>query len=296
MPDLPEAWDAQDDWTGVTNSTERRRRQNRIGQRLYRRRRHLKRFATTVSSSSQETNSVASGVAEDGSSKGEELPVVVVRTQPEPLNVVNYAEGFMLVLCPQNREKAIEFVQRFFADFRLGVYKPGDLWITIHLNVLSAWCHNALALAIPFEDLESDDSISPFNFHHPIPPGTVARTSSVPVNLHPTWLQRTMVHHPWVDLIPVPQMRDNILCGLETSLFDEDELCRELAGAENNDGDMQLSFLVWGEAWDIKSWELSAGFFSRWRFLVQGCPEILETTNFWREKRGEPRIEMIEDF
>ncbi|KAF3257198.1 hypothetical protein TWF192_001472 [Orbilia oligospora] len=262
MPDLSEAWDAEDDWTGTTNPTERRRRQNRIGQRLYRRRKHLQKFATTFSNSSQETVSVAAGAAEDVQSKGKNLPVVV-HNDPAPLNVVNYAEGFLLVLCPENRKKATEFVQRFFADFRLGVHQPGDLWITVHLNVLSAWCHNALALAIPFEDLENDDGISPFNFHHPMPPGAIARTSSAPVSLHPTWFQRTLVHHPWVDLIPLPQMRDNILCGLETGLFDEDELCRELAGAETPDGTTRASFLVWGESWDIKSWELSAGFLQR---------------------------------
>ncbi|KAF3198914.1 hypothetical protein TWF679_001703 [Orbilia oligospora] len=128
-----------------------------------------------------------------------------------------------------------------------------------------------------------------------MPPGAIARTSSAPVSLHPTWFQRTLVHHPWVDLIPLPQMRDNILCGLETGLFDEDELCRELAGAETPDGTTRASFLVWGESWDIKSWELSAGFLQRWGFLAYRCPEILESTNSWREKRGEPRIEMIAD-
>ncbi|KAK6499602.1 hypothetical protein TWF481_009967 [Arthrobotrys musiformis] len=294
MPDLSEAWDVHDDWTGITNTTERKRRQNRLAQRLYRRRKHLEKFTVRVSNTSGERSSATSEVTGDSTLKGvtEEPPIVVRARQTQP-DVVNYADGLLLVLCPQNREKATEFVQRFFADFRLQI--PGDLSLTVHINVLSAWCHNALVLSIPFDELYNDDGISPFNSRRLTPQRAGAPTPSFPVDLCPTEVQRTIVHHPWVDLIPVPRMRDNILRGLEAGLFEEDELCRELAGADNTDDAMQMSFLVWGESWDVKNWELGAGFIQRWGFLVHGCPEILEATNIWREKRGESKIEITED-
>ena len=48
--------------------------------------------------------------------------------------------------------------------------------------------------------------------------------------------------------------------------------------------------LVWGEPWEVGSWEVSEGFVGRWGFLLRGCGEMVRATNGWREGRGEEAL------
>ena len=44
---------------------------------------------------------------------------------------------------------------------------------------------------------------------------------------------------------------------------------------------------VWGEPWDPQSWEMSEPFVRKWAWLIEGCPEIMLSTNLWRSMRGD---------
>ncbi|RYP79005.1 hypothetical protein DL769_003078 [Monosporascus sp. CRB-8-3] len=111
-----------------------------------------------------------------------------------------------------------------------------------------------------------------------------------PDNLCPTALQRTVRHHPSVDLFPVPRMRDNLFNGVAAGLFDEDELCVDLMDVDDKaDSDKPCPYRL-GESWDFRNWEASVPFLRKWGRLINGCPEILEATNYWREKRGERKL------
>jgi hypothetical protein len=45
--------------------------------------------------------------------------------------------------------------------------------------------------------------------------------------------------------------------------------------------------LVWGDPWNAGSWEGSEGFAKRWQWLLCGCTEVLDSTNYWLLQRGE---------
>lgn len=65
-----------------------------------------------------------------------------------------------------------------------------------------------------------------------------------------------------------------------------DQLYRDII---ETDGDQRewVGLAVWGDPWDPRSWEMSQPFARRWAWLIQGCPEIVLSSNKWREKRGE---------
>lgn len=162
-----------------------------------------------------------------------------------------------------------------------------DLPLVTRMTTFDALARNAIALQIPFEYLETDDNSSIFNVYLP-----QRGQPSLPTELSPTALQRTVKHHSWLDLFPFPKMRDNILNGIEDGRYDEDELCDALCcDLLDFNTDTNAAVVVWGESWDASGWEFSPKFFETWGMLLEGCPEILYTSNSWRQKRGEGRIE-----
>lgn len=113
---------------------------------------------------------------------------------------------------------------------------------------------------------------------------------SLPPSLHPTILQLTLSHHPWIDILPFPRIRDNLLMYDEDS-YDKKELCRDLRGfleAPNARGGM----LAWGDSWDPESWEVTEAFLEEWPWAVRDCAELLASTNRWRAIRGEHALRL----
>lgn len=45
--------------------------------------------------------------------------------------------------------------------------------------------------------------------------------------------------------------------------------------------------IVWGEPHDTQSWEATPGFLAKWAWVVEGCEQLVETSNRWRMSRGE---------
>lgn len=196
----------------------------------------------------------------------------------------------LLVRCTDLHDKIREFLQRVSTNWGLNLPTPHDLPLVTRLNTFDALARNALMLRIPLEYLETDDYSSVFNYHGPPPPST--EKPDLPTNLQPTALQQTVTHHSWLDLFPIPQMRDNILRGINAGEYDEDVLCDALCcDLLKFDDTTNAALVVWGESWDAAGWEFGAEFFMRWGVLLQGCAEVLETTNYWRQKRGARRLE-----
>jgi hypothetical protein len=190
---------------------------------------------------------------------------------------------------PQVQELMRRFANHAYASYMQGTPALSHLALLVRYNVSSALARNADLLGVATEYYDWD-GVSPFVKQGP----TLGITSpheplDYPTNLLPTPLQRSMEHHPWLDLFPWPRVRDNMLKAFENAdICNEDDLCHDVCEYEGHDADPIL--LVWGDAWDARSWEVTPAFLKKWGWLLEGCSEFLEATNNWRAKRGERPI------
>lgn len=96
-------------------------------------------------------------------------------------------------------------------------------------SLLRAFVQNANLLALDPKLLANDNALSPWTLSNPYP-------SNGPHTLSPTALQLSTDHHPYLDLLAPPSLRDSILLA---SLDDEqeEEICNDIHCG---------SFTVWG--------------------------------------------------
>lgn len=108
----------------------------------------------------------------------------------------------------------------------------------------------------------------------------------IPTCLQPTSLQRTRPHHPWIDLLPSPALRNRILD--DSCMIDEKEFRRDIVGSGKspiNRG--RPGFIVWGNATNVKDWEVAPWLAWKWKHILADCDDLMSATNFWRSIRGE---------
>ncbi|KAJ5923386.1 hypothetical protein N7454_008631 [Penicillium verhagenii] len=138
----------------------------------------------------------------------------------------------------------------------------------------------------------------------------------VPGSLAPTQSQMQMIHSTWINTIPFPAMRDNLIKWegsfnhaefamdvvgylMDSILFPQPEgsFVTELANEgqsviEEVDQDDEITahrngIIIWGEPHRIDSWEATPGFLRKYAWAMQGCDELIESSNRWRRVRGE---------
>jgi hypothetical protein len=109
--------------------------------------------------------------------------------------------------------------------------------------------------------------------------------NTLPPPLQPTALQRSLPHHPYIDIIPAANLRDVIL--QLGGAVDAHDFCADLCGNGLTQAGKN-GVIVWGEPWDPRSWEVTEEFARKWHWLLSRVPEILVYTNIWRAKRDEP--------
>ena len=154
----------------------------------------------------------------------------------------------------------------------------------IRFNVFRALMSNTQVLGFTRVEWLQEEAISPFyssrQFAH-----TEAHVQLA--QLRPTLLQHTVAHHPWIDLLPIPEMRDNILRAGEA--YDDGPLCQDLVEFNHGPED-QCGLIVWGDPWDPMNWEISEGFLKKWAWVIRDCEELFKATNYWRAKRSERKL------
>ena len=108
-----------------------------------------------------------------------------------------------------------------------------------------------------------------------------------PETLKPTAMQKLILHEPWIDTLPDPEMRDNALRLMNE--IDQVELMLDLVGrvCQGQNTAEDASILVWNDPWCPEGWEMTPGFAMKWGQLVKGCSRLLESTNRHRARRGE---------
>ncbi|KAB8202635.1 hypothetical protein BDV34DRAFT_236811 [Aspergillus parasiticus] len=280
------AW-PQEDWSGISDSKQRRRLQNRLNQRA---RRLRNKQETQAPSGNKGRDSGHSSV-----DRGNHTPVVLTsprhRKQSSNIDCVSdnapasslAAIEHVHILEPDSAHtkrilQQLEIIAR--TQYMLGSPRTDMLLHLVQFNFTKALIENTRTLGLTSEQLH-DDAISPFNVAGPWP---YHFETSLPSSLQPTIVQRTVPHHPWLDLLPIAEMRDNLI--LAEDSYDETRLCLDMKGDGTvNTG--QTGIIVWSDPWDPSGWEVTESFARSWAWVLRGCSDLRRSTNSWRARRNE---------
>lgn len=188
-----------------------------------------------------------------------------------------------LLGCPSSSRNSEMLRRRIeaaaYKSYLEGTPKLEHLLSLSRLNVQRAVRDNIVAIGMTPSWMVDDDSLSIFNLQ--VPGFT---EDGIPISLRPTVIQRNVPHHPWLDFFPFPRMRDNLI--LAGDSFDDAQLCHDMTAFWDNKS-VGTAVLVWGQPWDPKNWEVSESFIRKWGWSLEGCSEILQSTNTWRCRRGD---------
>lgn len=150
----------------------------------------------------------------------------------------------------------------------------------VQLNFTRALMENTRILGLTADNLH-DDAISPFNT---IGPWHSDSLQNLPITLQPTAMQRCIPHHPWLDLLPDPQLRDNLI--LAGDFEEERQLCLDMKGS-GTPKSQTSGIIIWSDPWDPAGWEITEPFAHSWGWVIRNCRDLAYSTNHWRAKRHE---------
>ncbi|KAM0346878.1 hypothetical protein ACHAPU_005218 [Fusarium lateritium] len=164
--------------------------------------------------------------------------------------------------------------------------------------IISAMLENCLALGITRSMYCSDDAVSPFYRHNAdTDPSSEAIITSVQrgsrtqhFDLRPTRQQIVVNHHPFIDVIPFKDIRDNIIKHMHD--MDEDEFFHDSLNHLTCWGSVTGAHT--GTPWDSRSWDATEEFLQKWSHIVGGEDgELARNSRWWRSLRGERTVTEI---
>jgi len=271
-----------ENWRGKNDPAERRRIQNRINQRAFRQRQRAgetaKQYAVRGKSlkyEAEDRSQTSSGRSHDGEEYDED-------DDEEEHGDDAASEG--------NYTTQHDDTSRSNSTSTFSVKAPdlegGMVWDElarlINRNFNEAAVVNAQWLGITLETLQLGASIVT---------ARPALTAAIPMSLWPVEAQHRIPHDPYIDAIPHARLRFNILSAIYGAQLDP----LVFAAALRSSGALELfqgvwqrsGLVVWNTPSDLGSWEITEAFWRRWPFLLEGCEDLMATTNAWRTQRGE---------
>ncbi|KAF4637668.1 hypothetical protein G7Y89_g421 [Cudoniella acicularis] len=171
-------------------------------------------------------------------------------------------------------------------------------------STLQAYLTIARSMSIHIPDLYLHDCPSPFHKPDLAAKGADFQTlaisyhfSNIPPNLHPTSAQILHPHHPWLDLIPFPTLRERAitLSAMNPPLIEVNDL--------KNDIFMNDGLFCWRNSkreggmqpWEMRSWEAELWFLKKWWILLGGEEaDVWQQTQWWRSMKGEEGVDFNE--
>ncbi|EUC46994.1 hypothetical protein COCMIDRAFT_3989 [Bipolaris oryzae ATCC 44560] len=143
------------------------------------------------------------------------------------------------------------------------------------------------------------DTFNPFALHTSPP----TPHPSLPLNLHPVPAQILIPHHPALDALPWPSVREKLICILHLPSPQRPPIARGTRGEPiqrimHDMDDYTSGCRVHGNAsgWSAhhemaeESWEIGDAFYRNWWFCVDS--KIISTTNARRRERGEAPLSL----
>ncbi|KAJ5681676.1 uncharacterized protein N7477_001616 [Penicillium maclennaniae] len=123
---------------------------------------------------------------------------------------------------------------------------------------------------------------------------------SLKPDLRPSREQITVKHHPCIDILPFPTLRNNFITHQDE--FDEDELFMDVfdglvcwggAGIGKRDRNINTGIVSTGTPWDVRSWEAKEWFLKKYWILLGGEDgELVRQSEWWRSIRGEETLSL----
>ena len=119
-------------------------------------------------------------------------------------------------------------------------------------------------------------------------------------DLRPSREQIVIKHHPYIDILPFPTLRKNLITHQQD--IDEDEVFHDMltglmcwggAGVGRRDRDISTGNASTGTPWDHRSWEARPWFLRKyWTLLGGEDGELVRQSEWWRSVRGDDALEI----
>ncbi|KAL6924825.1 hypothetical protein ACHAPO_001778 [Fusarium lateritium] len=164
--------------------------------------------------------------------------------------------------------------------------------------IISAMLENCLCLGITRSMYCAEEATSPF-YRADVDSDPSAQAIVVSVqrgsrglhfDLRPTQTQIVVKHHPFIDVIPFKEIRDNIIKYMNPT--DEDEFFHDSLNHLTCWGGVNGAHT--GTPWDARSWEATEEFLQKWSDIVGGEEgELARNSQWWRSFRDERTVTEI---
>ncbi|KAL7910110.1 hypothetical protein GGI35DRAFT_447880 [Trichoderma velutinum] len=307
VPLRDEKLDENDDWSGLKDAKERRKRQNRLNQRAARRRQRL-------NLAQEHESETTTAVLPAGSAGQRQKPVVPSHQVYFPLTpdhrllyviVLNVSRAVItnffilssispiastmcdcrrtfslsdLKLAPQNLDGS-PAIPPSFTPTRLQAEIPHPGWIDLFP---SPQLRDNLILAVEEYNINEDEILADLIGDifasigcSPDDIGSSPEESKSSPNREPS---------PVVELDNETEVSTPPPATVGMTPLQEYRL-RTYTPASSTS--TELGILSWSDPWDISGWEFTERFFTKWGYLLQGCPDVIDAANKWRTLRGE---------